>query len=159
MKKINKKWIAVIVTIICILIGGIFYMYHKEDNSFDVKISGTSMMPTLKDGDTGKAYKNGSIKRGDIIVFAKNNVVYVKRVIGLPGETITINNEVYINGEQLDESEYLIESRISTNGSGWEYTLSENEYWVMGDNRHSSVDSRDFGAIKLSDVIGFNFEQ
>lgn len=161
MKKMNKK-VCIILGIIVVCVLGILggsKLFYKDTNSFDVKVAGTSMMPTLKDGDTGIAYKGGTVERGDIILFYKEGKVYLKRVIGLPGETVSVNNEVYINGEKLDESEYLLESRISTNGTGYEATLGNDEYWVMGDNRHSSVDSRDFGAIKSSDIVGYNFKK
>lgn len=157
--KYTKIGCGVIIAVLAFFLLGGNKLFNAETNSFDVKVVGSSMMPTLKEGDTGIAYKAGSVNRGDIILFYKNGKIYLKRVIGLPGETVTINNEVYINGEQLDETDYLLEHRTSINGTGFETTLEENEYYVLGDNRTSSVDSRDFGAIKKQDIVGYNFKK
>lgn len=101
--------------------------------------------------------------RGDIAVFRapvnNNKDFYIKRIIALPGETvrltdsqITITNFENPEGFVLDESGYLPEGRITEGGVS--LTLSDDEYFVLGDNRNASSDSRSFGAIKRDLVIG-----
>ncbi len=109
---------------------------------------------------TVKPHKN--LKRGDIVVFRapKNETqYYIKRIIGLPGETVKIDNGVVMiyndaspDGHVLDESAYLPEGR-KTNGT-LRVTLSKDEYYVLGDNRPASSDSRSFGPLKKEKVIG-----
>ena len=103
-----------------------------------------------------------NLNRFDIVVFRApmhENQFYIKRVIGLPGETVKIDNGVvmiyndeYPEGRVLDESAYLPEGR-KTNGSR-EVKLRDDEYYVLGDNRPASSDSRSFGPIHKNDVIG-----
>ena len=99
-------------------------------------------------------------KRYSIIAFHPNGVktskIYVKRVIGLPGETIQIHDgKVYINGSVLEDD--VSEDDILTAGlAAGELTLGENEYFVLGDNRNNSEDSRfaNVGVVKKDDIVG-----
>lgn len=121
------------------------------------RVKGDSMVPTFEDGElllTEKiAYRFGDVERGDVVVFEApigRNVDFIKRVIGLPGEKIEIRGDaIYINGLKLEE-EYL---GVTTQGNA-DLKLGENEYFVMGDNRSASSDSRAFGAIKRSSIRG-----
>ena len=97
------------------------------------------------------------VKQGDIVVvstkFQENPTVsyYIKRVIGVPGDEITIRGtEVFINGEQLDEP-YITKGFEERD---IQVKLNEDEYWIMGDNRDNSIDSRNFGAIKKEYIYG-----
>lgn len=99
-------------------------------------------------------------QRGDIIVFDppihSTDKPYIKRVIGLPGERVSIRDgSVYINGERLDE-EYLGSTSTSWPGrpDDFELLIPEEHVFVMGDNRNNSTDSRSFGPIPYSDIIG-----
>ena len=106
------------------------------------------------------SYRFSEPKRFDIIVFPfqyKENTYYVKRVIGLPGETVQIDLEgnIYINGEILEED--YGKEKINFPGLAVEpITLGNDEYFVMGDNRNNSSDSRDpsVGNIRRSNIIG-----
>ncbi len=123
-----------------------------------IKVESTSMVPTLHANDyvvvNKLAYKFGQPHRGDIIVFKyppdPTQIPYIKRVIGLPGDQVRISGgKVYINGVLLNEP-YL---RVSTNQGG-EWTVPAGNLFVLGDNRNGSSDSRAFGWVPLSDVIG-----
>ena len=129
------------------------------------EISGQSMEPTFFNAEliiTNKfIYKIDPPKRGDVIIFKspKNKEIdYIKRVIGLPGDKVKlINGEYYVNTIKLDEP-YLRPNTVTSGGSfleeGSEITVPEGEYFVSGDNRPHSSDSREFGTIPLEDFIG-----
>lgn len=123
-----------------------------------IKVESTSMVPTLHANDyvvvNKLAYKFGQPHRGDIIVFKyppdPTQIPYIKRVIGLPGDQVRISGgKVYINGVILNEP-YL---KVSTNQGG-EWTVPAGSLFVLGDNRNGSSDSRAWGWVPLSDVIG-----
>ena len=126
-------------------------------------VSGSSMESTLSHGDNlivdKITYRFASPKRYDIIVFPfryKENTYYIKRIIGLPGETIQIQDGViYINDEVLTES-YGREVMKSAGLAEDPITLGEGEYFVLGDNRNDSMDSRDPGVstIHRDEIIG-----
>ena len=117
-----------------------------------VRVDGDSMKNTLKNGDILLLYKLGSINRLDIIVLdeEKDNEKIIKRVIGLPGETVAIKKgKIYINDKVIDD-EYAY-------GETSDYdkvTLEDDEYFILGDNRLISKDSRYFGPIKKSEIKG-----
>lgn len=128
-------------------------------------IPSESMLPTLKIGDRLIVDKifyeiNGikDIQRGDIVVFdpppaanSKSDIPFIKRVIGLPGETISIKKgTVYINGEPLDEP-YLSEKPA---GDFKPFMIPDGTIFLMGDNRNNSHDSRFWGALPLQNIIG-----
>ncbi len=117
-----------------------------------VKVNGTSMYPTLDGGEIMLLNKLGKIDRYDIVVLkidAENDNL-IKRIIGLPGETVEIkDNKVYINDKEFEDSfGYGITYNID------KVTLGDDEYFVLGDNRIVSLDSRVFGKIKKKDIKG-----
>jgi signal peptidase I len=122
-----------------------------------VRVDGFSMNPTLQNGEyilvNRLAYKTGEPARGDIIVFsfpADEGQDLIKRVIGLPGETIQIGNGVVmINGQELQEP-YIAQDPLYTD----ELTVPEGYLYVLGDNRNDSRDSHQWGLLPLENVIG-----
>lgn len=123
----------------------------------------SSMEPTLYENHylivNKLAYKTGEIQRGDIIVFESqletedgDKKLLIKRVVGLPGETVSIANEqVYIDGEPLEE-DYLKDG--ITPGDIVDCTVPEGQLFAMGDNRVVSIDSRELGCIDQDTVMG-----
>ncbi len=126
-------------------------------------VSGESMENTLDDGDQlivdKLTYRFHDPERFDIIVFPfryKDNTYYIKRIIGLPGETVQIvDGEIYINGEVLEES-YGREVMQDAGLAAEPLTLGDDEYFVLGDNRNYSSDSRDpsVALIHRKEIIG-----
>lgn len=124
-------------------------------------VHGTSMNPTLQDGDyllvSKQAYTFDEPERGEIIIFpvGEDNKLYIKRVIGLPGDVITIKNgEVYINGK-VDAQNYTLDGY--TSGNIDELVVPDGEVFVLGDNRLNSIDSREIGTQEIEDVKGVAF--
>ena len=128
------------------------------------EVSGHSMENTLSDRDNlivdKITYRFRDPKRYDIIVFPykyKENTFYIKRIIGLPGETVQITEEgdILIDGEVLEES-YGKEVMKSPGIAADPILLGEDEYFVLGDNRNASADSRDpsVGIISGEDIVG-----
>jgi len=122
-------------------------------------ISGASMEPNFSDGHylliDEVTYKFREPHRGEVVVFRSptdSSTFFIKRVVGLPGETLTIKNgSIFINGGQLKET--YIGSGLKTFGDQ-EIVLGENELFVMGDNRSFSFDSRNWGPLKENRITG-----
>ncbi|MGL5713651.1 MAG: signal peptidase I [Paraclostridium sp.] len=157
-KKEVFEWIKIIITSLVIAL----VITHFVRPTL---VQGSSMYPTLEEKDyliiNRVAYNRKNPNKGDIIVF-KTELLQdngkkkdlVKRVIGLPGDHIKINNQkVYLNGELLEE-EYL-DSTIITEGN-MDITIPDGKVFVMGDNRQHSMDSRDpdVGLVEIDDIMG-----
>lgn len=120
------------------------------------QVVGPSMYPTYKDGNVivvnKLSYRFGSVKRGDIIVLSESEKYMIKRVIGLPGETIEYkDNKLYINGNEYNEK-YLNDNVYTEDFTS--RVIPEGEYLVLGDNRTDSLDSRDYGFISKKQIVG-----
>lgn len=148
-------WIAAVIALSWLLIT---FVAQRTD------VNGTSMVPTLEDGDQlicdKITYRFRDPERFEIVIFPyqyAKNTYFIKRVIGLPGETVQIDEQgnIYINGEILDEH-YGAEPMEYAGLAAEPITLGDDEYFVLGDNRNVSEDSRypDVGNIKRSDFIG-----
>ncbi len=160
MKEIIKElagWLLYIVLIIAFTWFVVTFVGQRTE------VSGSSMETTLSDKDQlivdKMTYRFRDPKRYDIVVFPyqyQDNTYYIKRIIGLPGETVQIlSGMVYIDGMRLDEH-YGNEIMENPGIAEEPLTLDEDEYFVLGDNRNNSSDSRasDVGLIHRKDLIG-----
>lgn len=114
------------------------------------------MEPALSDKQLVFVNKwNKDFERFDIVVIKKNNNIYIKRIVGLPSETIEyIDDKLYVNGKIINENfEHEITENIKFQ-TGKDYELPNDSYIVMGDNRIDSIDSRGFGIVLKSEIIG-----
>ena len=146
---------------VAVVVGVTFLIIHFVGQR--TYVSGSSMESTLSDGDNlivdKLTYRFSDPKRYDIIVFPyqyEDDTYFIKRIIGLPGETIQVTDgKIYINGQVLDES-YGREVLKSGGIAETPITLGEDEYFVMGDNRNDSMDSRDpsVGVLHKSELVG-----
>lgn len=122
-----------------------------------LRIYGSSMTPTLVNGNIVAAVRNGTYQRGDIIAFYYNNKILVKRVIGMPGEWVDMdeNGNVTIDGEPLEEP-YLTEKALGECDIELPYQVPEGRYFVMGDHRSVSSDSRSsqMGCVSEEQIVG-----
>ena len=122
-----------------------------------LQIEGTSMEPTLKNGDIVLLTKTTEFGRGDICGFAWNNKILIKRVIGVPGDWIEIDTDgtVYCNGEKLDEP-YAEQISYGECDLEFPYQVPQEQYFVLGDMRESSIDSRNtlVGCVENEQIIG-----
>lgn len=122
-----------------------------------LRIYGSSMTPTLVNGNIVAAVRNGTYQRGDIIAFYYNNKILVKRVIGMPGEWVDMdeNGNVTIDGEPLEEP-YLTEKSLGECDIELPYQVPEGRYFVMGDHRSVSSDSRSsqVGCVSEEQIVG-----
>jgi signal peptidase I len=130
-----------------------------------VKVEGTSMMPTLSDQE--RIFINkftyefglGAIERGDTVVFwfpGDKSKSYIKRVIGLPGDRVRVEGgQVYVNGRALVEDYVPEENRDTASWRGGdEQTVPKGKYFVLGDHRNSSSDSRSWGYVPRDNIYG-----
>ena len=151
-------WIFYIIVILVLTYVIITYVGQRTS------VSGASMETTLSDGDQllvdKLSYRFQDPKRFDIIVFPyqyEENTYYIKRIIGLPGETVqVVDGYVYINGSRLESDIYGNELMDDPMAASQPITLGEDEYFVLGDNRNNSEDSRygDIGNINKKYIVG-----
>ena len=122
-----------------------------------LQIEGTSMEPTLVNGDIVLLTKTTAFDRGDICGFAWNNKILIKRVIGIPGDWIEIDTDgtVYVNGEKLDEP-YAEQIAFGECDLEFPFQVPQEQYFVLGDMRESSIDSRNtlVGCVENEQIIG-----
>lgn len=131
------------------------------------QVKGNSMLPNFNNGEyllTNKiVYKIHEPQRENIVVFKapqNEEYDYIKRIIALPGESIKISNGVvYINNQPLDESKYLLPTEKGTSAGqflkeGEEIVVPNDSYFVLGDNRSHSSDSRDWGFVPFKNIVG-----
>ena len=149
----SRSWLwdvlAVIAAVLIILV-----LYQP------VRVEGTSMLPMLEDQDrlfiNKFAYHIGEIHRGDVVVFHNprdRSESYIKRVIAVPGDAVRIDHGVvWVNGQDLKES--YVPARFQDDRSQPELTLGNGEYFVLGDHRSVSKDSRDFGTVQRDLIYG-----
>ena len=166
MSILRKIYLFLIDTVQTIVIAAVIFVLTYIFLFRPFQVSGNSMYPTYKDHEyiltNIIGLRVGNVHRGDVIVFRAppdKERDFIKRVIGLPGETISLQEGfVYINGKKLDESKYL-DAAVRTYGGaflkdGSFIQIPNDNYIVMGDNRAYSSDSREWGLLKKDDIIG-----
>jgi signal peptidase I len=171
-KKQKRNYFALVVTVLAIIITVMAFIYFFVLTPNEVK--GPSMLPNFEDGqvllvsrpytwlwDTGIGNTLGiKYQRGDVVIFKHpSEGDIVKRIIALPGETIRLSNGVfYINGQLASEQFQIINNQrlggevLVNNGPG--ITLGDDEFFLAGDNRDVSLDSRSLGPINIRDIKG-----
>jgi len=158
-KKVKSIISWSITIIVCLIVAKLFTTFVVRS----VEVDGYSMSTTLSDGDKALTdalfYKMSGLDRFDIVIVKRKNGMLkgeeiVKRVIALPGETIEYKNGVlYINDEVVEE-DFIDEDVKELTGTISKRTLKEDEYFIMGDNRAHSTDSRTFGVIYKKEIKG-----
>ena len=122
-----------------------------------LQIEGTSMEPTLVNGDVVLLTKATSFDRGELCGFSWNNKLLIKRVIGIPGDWIEIDTDgtVYLNGEKLDEP-YAEQLSVGECDLEFPFQVPQEQYFVLGDMRESSIDSRNtlIGCVEKDQIVG-----
>ena len=163
MNRIMRELLNTAIYLLCVL-GAVWLVITFVGQRTEVE--GASMENTLHNGDNlivdKLSYRFHDPERFDIIVFPfqfQDNTYYIKRIIGLPGETVQIMDDgsIYINGEKLEENYGMEVIKPETIGRSEEpIELGDDEYFVMGDNRNNSSDSRTdmVGNIKRENIIG-----
>lgn len=163
MNRIMRELLNAAIYLLCVL-GAVWLVITFVGQRTEVE--GASMENTLHNGDNlivdKLSYRFHDPERFDIIVFPfqfQDNTYYIKRIIGLPGETVQIMDDgsIYINGEKLEENYGMEVIKPETIGRAAEpIELGDDEYFVMGDNRNNSSDSRTdmVGNIKRENIIG-----
>lgn len=145
-----KKWLKenLLFTILLLIIIIIRIFFYSP-----IRVNGSSMYPTLQDKEFMILNKIGlqkGINRFDIVVVESNGKYIIKRVIGLPGESVMYSdNKLYINGKVIEDNYSKSETENFEN-----VILKDNEYFVMGDNREVSKDSRVIGPVNIKNIKG-----
>ena len=161
MNKVMKEFLNTAIYLLCVL-GAVWLVITFVGQRTEVE--GASMENTLHNGDNlivdKLSYRFHDPERFDIIVFPyqyEENTYYIKRIIGLPGETVqVVDGYVYINGSRLESDIYGNELMDDPMAASQPITLGEDEYFVLGDNRNHSQDSRDpsVGEVKKDTIMG-----
>ena len=122
-----------------------------------LQIEGTSMEPTLSNGDVVLLMKTTNFKHGDLCAFTWNNKLLIKRVVALPGDWIEIDTDgnVYLNGDKLEEP-YVEHKALGECDLEFPFQVPQEQYFVIGDMRESSIDSRNtvIGCIPKDQIVG-----
>lgn len=161
MKKVMQEILSTSIYLLIVLLVTYLMIHYVGQRT---QVQGESMEPTLLNGDNlivdKITYRFNEPKRFDIIVFPfkyKEDTYYIKRIIGLPGETIQITTDgiIYIDGEELKEG-YGKEVILDPGNAYNPITLGDDEYFVLGDNRNNSSDSRSIsvGMIHKDSIVG-----
>ena len=159
-----KELVSLLITMAVMLLAMKLFFYYVAEPFI---VDGRSMDTTLESGERLLMLKNNAIERFDVVVFpspTNPNKLYIKRVIGIPGDKLEVkDDQLILNGKAMDEP-YLKQKQAEIEGDfTFDFTLQnatgkevipEGKYFVMGDNRRNSLDSRSFGYIDSDSVIG-----
>jgi signal peptidase I len=154
MLRMMRGWLRDLVISIAVAVFIIVFLYQP------VKVEGTSMLPGLEDQErifiNKFVYRWEPIGRGDIVVFRyprDTSKSYIKRVIGVPGDRVRMEDgQVYVNGRQLSET--YVPSEFFDHRSFSEFTVPVDSYFLLGDHRSMSNDSREFGPVERRYIYG-----
>jgi signal peptidase I len=146
--------------VVALVLAVVLYLFIMTPH----EVVGNSMHPTYKNGEYLMAnkltFKFSKPQRGDVIIFKYSDTQdFIKRIIGIPGDNVMVKDgHIYINDNMLDESSYLDSSVVTNGGSyiheGQTITVPQDSYFVSGDNRPNSSDSREFGPIEFNRIKG-----
>ena len=121
-----------------------------------LQIQGSSMEPTLNDEEIVVLIKTSNLKRGQLCCFSYQNKLLIKRIIGVPGDSILINEDgyVFVNNEPLDEP-YILDRALGECDVDFPVHVTENHYFILGDHRSTSIDSRSsvIGLVESEQII------
>lgn len=141
--------VLIVVTAVAVLVATIWMPV--------LRIYGSSMNPTLKEGDIVVSIKDSKFEQGDLIAFYLGNKILVKRCIAGPGQWVNIDEDgnVYVDGEKLDEP-YVKSKALGDCDIDLPYQVPESRYFVLGDHRSTSVDSRNslIGTVSEEQIVG-----
>lgn len=122
-----------------------------------LQIEGSSMEPTLNDDEIVVLIKTDNLKRGQLCCFSYQNKFLIKRIIGIPGDTVSIdeNGYVFINGEAIPEP-YILDRALGECDVTFPLTVTDNHYFILGDHRSTSIDSRSsvVGLVDTEQIVG-----
>ncbi|MBQ5825418.1 MAG: signal peptidase I [Clostridia bacterium] len=122
-----------------------------------LQIQGSSMEPTLNDEEIVVLLKTNKLERGQLCCFSYQNKLLIKRIIGIPGDSISIDQDgyVYVNGEQLDEP-YVLDRDLGECDVTFPIHITDNHYFILGDHRSTSIDSRSsvVGLVNSEQIVG-----
>lgn len=152
--KLSKKELIIFIVTVALIIGGYYGTKYYINNRYDYYVvEGESMLPNIQNNQEVKVDKYKKISRYDIVVIDVGNHEIIKRVIGLPGDTLkfTKDDKLYINDE---ETTYPFEIIGKTRTIDEEIILDYQFYYVLGDNRDNAYDSRTFGKVSKSQIVG-----
>ena len=154
-KKIKRRgWIHLVLEIAAVLVAIVLILYICWGIT---TVSGSSMYPTLHNGDTviysrlGKHFEVGDV----VLVERPNDEIFVKRIVAVAGDTVMIEEgKLFVNGKEVQTEQAIGETIRTGEEVTYPYTVPENHVFVIGDNRENSEDSRMFGAVDVSDITG-----
>ena len=150
----RHAFLTVLLSFVVTLVGGgmLLLMFLPV-----LEVSGSSMEPTLQDGDILVLYKTNAIRTGELCGLYAHDRLILKRVIGLPGDVVNMDEGgyVYVNGIRLNEP-YVSRQAVGNCDLSFPYTVPENSLFVMGDHRETSIDSRSslIGCVEVDQVMG-----
>lgn len=143
-KKEIKEWLTAI--LFSLIVCTIIFTFIRP-----AKIHQTSMLPNYKDGEIVLYTPWSELEKKDVVIFEKDKEYYIKRIIGMPGDVVEIKNgNVYVNDKKQDQNY----TKDKTTDGNLKCKVPKNEYFVMGDNRLDSLDSRDIGTINKKHIKG-----